>query len=112
MQHKTPEEAAKILLSTIGARKADDKAAKAAAMMRRPAAADSKGMAKKPKTAKEEDGVPAPTWYDAKSRHHILFKTGFTGKGSTKTLTYHSEAEKAERIKEAEDLVKERSPHV
>ena len=119
VRQKTPEEAAAILLSTIGARKAEDKAAakagaaaaKAGAAMKRPAGAD-KGMAKKPKTAPPEDGVAAPSWYDAKSRHHILFKTGFTGKGSTKTLTYHSEAEKAERIEEAKALVKERNPHI
>ena len=98
---------------TLGARKAEKaeekaqaKAAAKAAIMKRPAAAD-ESIGKKAKTV---DGFPPPTWYDAQSRHHILFKTGYVGKGSTKTLTYHSDAEKADRIKQAEVLVKDPPP--
>ena len=106
---KSPEEAAALLMKTLDERKAEkaeEKAkAKAAAKasMKRPAAAD-ESIGKKAKT---EDGFPPPSWYDAKSRHHILYKSGYVGKGSTKTLTYRSDAEKADRIKQAEALVKE-----
>ena len=77
--------------------------------MKRPAAAGT--AAPVAKKYKSPPGVHAPSWHDAKCRSCILYLSGLKGKGSTRTLSYKTEAQKKEQIKVAEKLVEELSPH-
>ena len=74
--------------------------------MKRPAGAATPDDAAGPAAKKAATTTPVPSYYDAKSRHHILFKTGLTGKGQTKTLSYSNEKERLAQISEAKRLVK------
>ena len=107
-----------VLADALKSRKVEKDAACAA--MKRPAAApamaaggDAKKLKKEPgakgAAVKPEPGMKDPSWHDAKSRHCILFLTGYKGPGSTKTLTCHNEKERLQCIADAKALVQDRS---